>query len=155
MGSCRLNHKKQVQINSTDFLYRGSSSGGPDFPGALAEHLNEYLEPHRPITTDHIRISASATAMHDTLAWALANSGEAFLTSRPVYGRLELDFFNRSGVRVEYADTSAEDCFTPGVVDKFDEALNDCNARRLKVKALFIVNPHNPLGNIPPFPTYP
>lgn len=112
----------------------------------MAEHLNDVLKPHAPITEDQIRISASATAMHDTLAWALANPGEVFLTSRPVYGRFELDFFNKAGIKVEYADTDAEDCFNETVVEKLEEALQSCKSRGVNVKALFIVNPHNPLG---------
>lgn len=84
--------------------------------------------------------------MHDVLAWALADSQNAFLVSRPAYGRLELDFFNRAGVRVEYADTSAENCFDEDVVDKFEAAIKESASRGVKVKALFIINPHNPLG---------
>ena len=84
--------------------------------------------------------------MHDTLAWALANQRDAFLTSRPVYGRLELDFFNKSGVKVEYAETEAENAFDEAVVDKFEEAYENCKSRHVNVKAVFIINPHNPLG---------
>ena len=109
-------------------------------------HLNEYLNPHEPVQVHDIKISNSASAMHDALAWALADKGDAFLTSRPVYGRFELDFFNKSGVRVEYAKTTAEDCFNESVVEKFAEALESCKTRGVKVKAIFIVNPNNPLG---------
>lgn len=84
--------------------------------------------------------------MHDAIAWALANRGDKFLTSRPVYGRFELDFFNKSGVKVEYADSNAEDCFDANMVDKFEKALESAKSRRVNVKAIFIVNPHNPLG---------
>lgn len=139
----------QVRFGGDELLYRGSSPAATDFPGALAQHLNEYLQPHSPITADQIQCSDSATAMHDTLAWALANPSEAFLTSRPVYGRLELDFFNKAGVKVEYANTSAEDCFDESAVEKFEEALQDCHSRGVKVRAVFIVNPHNPLGWYP------
>lgn len=90
--------------------------------------------------------------MHDVLAWALADSQNAFLVSRPVYGRLELDFFNRAGVIVEYADTTPHDCFDEDVVDKFEAAIQDCASRGVKVKALFIINPNNPLGLFPCLP---
>ncbi|KAF4124475.1 Aspartate/methionine/tyrosine aminotransferase [Geosmithia morbida] len=137
---------ENVRFNGQELLYRGSSPASTDFPDALANHLNEYLEPHSPIRPDQIECSDSATAMHDTLAWALANSGDAFLTSRPVYGRFEIDFFNKAGVRVEYADTTADGCFDESVIDKFEETLADCTRRGVSIKAVFIVNPHNPLG---------
>lgn len=84
--------------------------------------------------------------MHDTLAWAVANPGDKFVTSRPVYGRFELDFFNKSGVKVEYVDSQAENCFDVSVVERFEGALESAKSRKANVKAIFIVNPHNPLG---------
>ncbi|KAI6782555.1 1-aminocyclopropane-1-carboxylate synthase-like protein-like protein [Emericellopsis cladophorae] len=132
------------------FLYRGATAGGPDLPQALVAHLNEYLKPYKLIHVQDVQIANSASAMHDALAWALADKGDAFLTSRPVYGRFELDFFNKSGVQVEYADTTAQDCFDETVVEKFAKALQSCEARGVKVKTIFIVNPNNPLGKCYP-----
>jgi 1-aminocyclopropane-1-carboxylate synthase len=128
-------------------VYRGANSETAGFTKLLAEHVNEYLRPHVPILPDHVRVSNCASAMHDVLAWALANPQDAFLVSRPSYGRLELDFFNKAGVTVEYADTSPENCFDEDVVDKFEAAMKDSASRGVKIKALFIINPHNPLGS--------
>lgn len=146
-GVIRHTHTlSQFTPTSDLFLYRGASAEMSGFTEVLADHVNEYLKPHTTILPDHIRVSNCATTMHDVLAWALADTQDAFLVSRPSYGRLELDFFNRAGVRVEYADTSAENCFDEDVVDKFESAIKDCASRGVKVKALFIINPHNPLG---------
>lgn len=128
------------------FTYGGTAADTTGFTKILAGHVNEYLKPHTTILPEHVRVSNSASAMHDVLAWALADSRDAFLVSRPVYGRLELDFFNRAGVRVEYADTTAENCFDEDVVGKFEAAIKDCASRGVEVKALFIINPNNPLG---------
>lgn len=138
-----------MTLSAEDFLYRGSQAGGPQFPPALATHLNEYLQPYRPVTSDMIQCVGAATSMHDILAWGIANPGDGFLTSRPVYGRLELDFGNKSQVKVVYAETSAEDAFEPDVVSTFERALVRSNALGVRVKAVFIVNPHNPLGLVP------
>lgn len=75
-----------------------------------------------------------------------SRSGDGILTSRPVYGRLELDFGNEGQVKMVYADTQAENCFDENVVDKFEETLQTSNRDGVKIKALMIVNPHNPLG---------
>lgn len=93
-----------------------------------------------------VQCVGAATAMHDILAWGVANPGDGFLTSRPVYGRFELDFGNKSQVKVVYADTDAGDCFDEDVVDKFEAALQRSNKDGVKIKAVFIVNPNNPLG---------
>lgn len=137
----------QVRFESQQCSYAFSAAGGRRFTAALAVHLNESLRPHRPITADHIRVTGSATPLHEILAWALADPGHAILTSRPVYGRFELDFGNRADVDVVYADTDADTCFDAKVVvAKFDEAIARSEAQGVTVKAVLIVNPHNPLG---------
>ncbi|KAF7550486.1 hypothetical protein G7046_g8001 [Stylonectria norvegica] len=140
----------QVTISAKDLLYHGSHGGGSRFPDALATHLNEYMYPHTPITGDMIQCVGAATAMHDILAWGVADPDDGFLTSRPVYGRLELDFGNKSQVKVVYADTSAMNCFDGSVIEKFEEALVKSNAAGVNIKALFVVNPNNPLGKCYP-----
>lgn len=91
--------------------------------------------------------------MHDILAWALADPGDAILLSRPVYGQFESDFRTRSEVETYYADTDAETCFAESVVDKFEEVVANLQRDKAKAKALFIVNPHNPLGQSLSFDT--
>ena len=133
-------------ISHDDFLYRGSHAGGSRFPKALAAHLNEYLQPYSPVTPDMIRCVGAATAMHDILAWGVADPGDGVLTSRPVYGRFELDFGNMSQVRVVYSNNEIEEAFQDDIVEKFEEALLRSRKAGVNVKMVLIVNPHNPLG---------
>lgn len=142
----KLNDRLQIESQSVDFTYRGISAGGPDLPAVWAAHVNEYLNPWKKVEPSDIQFSASATAMHDILAWALADPGDVFLVSRPVYGRFEFDFATRSQVGTHYVDTDAETCFLESVVEKFEEALANLKERNVKAKAIVIVNPHNPLG---------
>jgi 1-aminocyclopropane-1-carboxylate synthase len=136
----------QVTSKSVDFTYRGITAGGPDLPAVWAAHVNEYLKPSKQIETSDILFSAAATAMHDILAWALADPGDVFLTSRPVYGRFEFDFATRPQVGMHYVDTDTESCFQKGVVKEFEKAIADLKARGINAKGVVIVNPHNPLG---------
>ncbi|KAL9569939.1 hypothetical protein ACKAV7_006002 [Fusarium commune] len=136
---------KNVTISHDDFLYRGSHAGGSRFPQALAAHLNEYLQPYSPVTPDMIRCVGAATAMHDILAWGVADPGDGVLTSRPVYGRFELDFGNMSQVRVVYSNNKIEEAFQHDIVEKFEEALLRSRKVGVNVKMVLIVNPHNPL----------
>jgi bifunctional pyridoxal-dependent enzyme with beta-cystathionase and maltose regulon repressor activities len=76
----------------------------------------------------------------------MANPGEAFLTSRPVYGNFEVDLGNMSSVKMVYADTTAHNCFGEDVVDAFEVALKRSNDAGVRVRTLLIVNPHNPTG---------
>ncbi|KAH7161338.1 pyridoxal phosphate-dependent transferase [Dactylonectria macrodidyma] len=142
--------QKHTTFSAPDFLYSSTQAGGVRFPRVLATHLNEYLRPHSAITPADIRCVGAATAMHDVLAWAVADPGNGVLTSRPVYGRFELDFGNKSQARVVYAETSAEDCFDETAVDRFEEALVRAAAEGVEVKMVLIVNPNNPLGRCYP-----
>ncbi|KAH8894096.1 PLP-dependent transferase [Thozetella sp. PMI_491] len=141
---------KNVQIPSEAYTYRFSTGGGPRFPRALAVHLNEYFQPHEALTGAEIQITGAATAMHDVLAWSIGEPGDAILLGRPVYGRFELDYGNKSGLQIVYAETGADESFTPSVVDKFEEAFVSANAAGTNIRAVKIVNPNNPLGRCYP-----
>lgn len=136
----------QVTISTEDFLYRGSHAGGLRFPRALAVHLNEYLHPHFPITPDMVQCVGAATAMHDILAWAVADPGDAVLASRPIYGRFEVDFGNKSQVSVVYSNNKTEEAFHDDIVEKFEDALLRYQKAGVHIKMVLIVNPNNPLG---------
>ncbi|KAM3501178.1 hypothetical protein MY11210_009412 [Beauveria gryllotalpidicola] len=138
----------QVTFEVDDFNYGNSDR----FPKALAAHLTEYLQPCLPIEPAHVRATSSCSALHDMLAWAVADPGDAILLNRPIYGRFELDFGNREQVRVLYADTDAETCLQVSAIEKYQEALADAAASGIKVRAILIVNPNNPLGKVVPIP---
>jgi 1-aminocyclopropane-1-carboxylate synthase len=80
------------------------------------------------------------------IAFALADAGDGILLTRPVYGRYELDFGMKAGVKILYADTDAKTCFESGVITILETAIMNALTNGTKVRALLIVNPHNPLG---------
>lgn len=127
-------------------MYGYSTAGGQRFPKALAAHLNEYFHPYKPLTGDDILATGTATALHEILAFSFGDPGDGVLISRPCYGRFELDFGNKAEMPVVWADSNAENSFKPEVVTYLEEKLLQSNAAGTKIKALLIVNPHNPLG---------
>jgi aspartate/methionine/tyrosine aminotransferase len=80
------------------------------------------------------------------LAFALAEAGDSILTTRPVYGRYELDFGIKAGVKVWYADTYGRTCFQPDVIEALETAMIIAVKNGTKIRAMLIVNPNNPLG---------
>ncbi|KAK2005442.1 1-aminocyclopropane-1-carboxylate synthase, partial [Colletotrichum eremochloae] len=140
----------QVPLPPDVFTYGYSTAGGARLRAALASHLNLTFNPHAQLTIDDVQLASGATAVHSILAFALASPGEGILTSRPVYGRFELDFGNEMGVEVVYADTGPETCFEPDVVEAFEVALQRSHERGVRIRAVMIVNPNNPLGRCYP-----
>ncbi|OHF01883.1 1-aminocyclopropane-1-carboxylate synthase [Colletotrichum orchidophilum] len=139
-----------VPLTTDVFGYRYSTAGGARLRAALAGHLNATFHPHAPLNKEHVQLAAGATAVQCILAFSLASPGEGVLTSRPVYGRFELDFGNEMGVEVVYADTDPETTFRPDVVDAFEAALRSSNEKGIRIRAVMIVNPNNPLGRCYP-----
>jgi aspartate/methionine/tyrosine aminotransferase len=82
----------------------------------------------------------------ENIAFAFANEGDGILTTRPVYGRYELDFGLRAGVKMVYAGTETHNCFQPDITGALEIAFVNAARKGVKVKALLIINPHNPLG---------
>ena len=68
------------------------------------------------------------------------------MTSRPYYGRFELDFGLKAGLKIVAADTPLETCLQRNVVDIFEQTLQQAKTEGIEARALLIVNPHNPLG---------
>ncbi|KAJ4347280.1 uncharacterized protein N0V89_011220 [Didymosphaeria variabile] len=142
--------KAKVEIPEQALGYSYSTAGGQRLPAALAAHLNEYWKPWKPLSGDDIRITGAATALHEILGFSVADPGQGIMTSRPYYGRFELDFGLKVGLRIVAADTPLETCLQPDVVDVFEETLQRAKAGGIEVRALLIVNPHNPLGRCYP-----
>lgn len=126
--------------------YSGSTAGGPHLPFAFAAHINEYFSPHRTVEGSDVRVTAAATGLHDVLAYSLCDVGEGVLMSRPYYGRFEIDFGNKAGVSVVAVDTDHEGCFEEGIVEAFERQLKESEAEGVRIGAILVVNPHNPLG---------
>ena len=120
--------------------------GGSRFPIAMAAHLNEYFKPHTPIDAREIITASGLTAIHELIGHSLADPGDGILVSRPVYGRFELDFGNTSGLRMVYANMGTIDPFSTTVIQQYQERLDSSLLEGVNIKALMIVNPHNPLG---------
>ncbi|KAH8801375.1 pyridoxal phosphate-dependent transferase [Xylogone sp. PMI_703] len=124
--------------------------GGPRFPVAMAAHMNEYFNPFLPINPKHIITAAGLTPIHEMVALSLGDPGDGILISRPMYGRFVLDFGNTADLHIVYTDMDGVDPFSPSAVEKYQKTLDASIQAGIKVKALLIVNPHNPLGQCYP-----
>ncbi|KAL4892653.1 aspartate aminotransferase [Aspergillus ambiguus] len=133
--------------------YKSASPAAARLPRAAVSHLNQLLQPITPIDPAELVVASGVTAIGSMLAISLAEPSDGILVSRPVYGRFELDYGIEAGVQMVYADTDIEEVFSPAVVDKYEVALEDATARGVTVRAVMVVNPHNPVGRCYPVET--
>ncbi|KAJ6099738.1 hypothetical protein N7467_001273 [Penicillium canescens] len=144
---------EKVTFTQDSISYRSSAPTAARLPAAAATHLNNILSPDIPIQPEHIVVADSATSLGNMLGYSLAERGEGILVNRPVYGRFELDYGVEAGVEMVYADTATEEAFSPTSVDKYEQALEAARGRGMQIRAVLLVNPHNPVGRCYPVET--
>ena len=120
--------------------------GGEHFPAVMADHLNRFFHPVQPLDSRNIITAAALTAIHEMLGYCLGDPGDSILTTRPVYGRFELDFGNTDALKIVYSDAKGVDPFSPAIIPELQATLDAHSAKGGRVRALLIVNPNNPLG---------
>lgn len=137
---------EKVVFTTDSISYRSSATINARLPTVAAAHLNRVLGAHTPINPDHIFVADCPTSLGSMLGYNLAERGDAILVNRPVYGRFELDYGVEAGVEIVYANTTIDEAFAPTVVDKYEQALQEANERGVNIRAVLLVNPHNPVG---------
>lgn len=110
--------------------------------------MNKYFDPLHSICPSDVLISASCTALHEILGFSLADPGQGILVNRPIYGRFELDFGNKMDLKIVYADVGNEEAFGESVVERYEEAVEKAGREGVVVRALMLVNPNNPTGEL-------
>ncbi|KAJ5168002.1 uncharacterized protein N7482_003596 [Penicillium canariense] len=143
-----INQKVEFTLDSVS--YRSSAKTTGRLPAAAAAHMSRIMKTYTPIEPEHVITADCPTSLGSMLGYNLAERGEGILVNRPVYGRFELDYGVEAGVQIVYADTATEEAFTPSAVDKYEQALTAAEERGVKIRAVLLVNPHNPVGRCYP-----
>ncbi|KAJ5779703.1 hypothetical protein N7457_007423 [Penicillium paradoxum] len=144
---------EKIVFTQDSVSYRSSAPTAARLPAAVAAHLNNILSPYVPIDPEQIFVADSPTSLGSMLGYSLAERGDGILVNRPVYGRFELDYGVEAGVEMVYADTATEEAFSPASVEKYELALERAKQRGMKIRAVLLVNPHNPVGRCYPVET--
>ena len=119
--------------------------GGAQLKAILAVHVNKHFHPFTPVTAENILAVNGVTAVNNMLAFSLADPQEGILVTPPIYGRFELDFGNQAGVQIVYS-SSGKNPLDESVVQSLEVAYGNANRDGVKIRALLITNPSNPLG---------
>ncbi|MCJ1402621.1 hypothetical protein MMC11_005841 [Xylographa trunciseda] len=145
-------YTKKYPISENAFSYGYCTMGGARLRDVLAAHMNKYFLPFASVTAENILVVNGVTAVNSMLAFSLADPQEGVLVTPPIYGRFELDFGNEAGVRIIYS-SSGVDSLDRAVVPLLEEAFENATGGGVKVRALLITNPSNPLGRCYPLET--
>jgi 1-aminocyclopropane-1-carboxylate synthase len=143
-------------VDDLTCTYGSGPTGSGALRTALARFMNLHFHPVLPVLPERIVVSSGLSAVLELLAWTLANPGDGIMIGRPFYTAFPHDFHARAEVEAVPVAFEGTDPFSESSVAFYEQALEDWNRRpgTGRIRALIIVNPHNPLGKLPfPPPT--
>nr|UOI39551.1 1-aminocyclopropane-1-carboxylate synthase [Betula platyphylla]UVJ47666.1 1-aminocyclopropane-1-carboxylate synthase [Betula platyphylla] len=121
--------------------------GLPEFRNAVAKFMAKVRGNRVRFDPDRIVMSGGATGAHETIAFCLADPGEAFLVPTPYYPGFDRDLRWRTGVQLLPVICESSNNFK--VTRKaLEAAYESAQEKNIRVKGLLITNPSNPLGTI-------
>ncbi|MCD9644691.1 acetyl-CoA synthetase [Datura stramonium] len=121
--------------------------GLPEFRKAVSRFMEKVRGDRVTFDPERIVMSGGATGAHETLAFCLADPGDAFLVPTPYYPGFDRDLRWRTGVQL--FPVVCESCNNFKVTkEALEDAYEKAQESKIKVKGLLINNPSNPLGTI-------
>ncbi|KAK4400894.1 1-aminocyclopropane-1-carboxylate synthase [Sesamum angolense] len=121
--------------------------GLPEFRHAVARFMGRVRGNRVRFDPDRIVMSGGATGAQETLAFCLADPGDAFLVPTPYYPGNDRDLTWRTGVRLlpVVCESSNDFKITRHALESAYDKAQEAN---IKVKGLLLNNPSNPLGTV-------
>lgn len=141
-----LNSKKLVDPAARGLTYGDGPSGSKPLRAALSSFFNSYFHPAKPVEPDQLMVTNGVTTGIEHSAWALANPGEGILLGRPYYRGFLGDVEMRTFVKIVPVTFGNVDPIGPDCVTNYEEALLRSNEAGVKVRAIMLCHPNNPLG---------
>uniref|UniRef100_A0A8C8RR89 Aminotransferase class I/classII large domain-containing protein n=1 Tax=Pelusios castaneus TaxID=367368 RepID=A0A8C8RR89_9SAUR len=131
----------------------------PDWKGHMflreevARFLTYYCKAPAPLKAENVIVLNGCGSLFSALATVLCDPGEAVLIATPFYGGITQSVFLYGNIKLVYAYLDSKITGTSTrpfqlTVDKLEKALQDARSEGISVKALILLNPQNPLGDL-------
>ncbi|KAG9335746.1 hypothetical protein JZ751_004175 [Albula glossodonta] len=131
----------------------------PDWKGhrflreEVASFLTQYCNSPCPLRAENVVVMNGCGSLFSAIAAVICDPGDAVLVPTPFYGVIKENVGLYSGVRLVHTHL---DCQVSGneespfqlTVEKLEKSLQQAKAEGVKVRAVVLVNPHNPLAVI-------
>ncbi|CAG9961986.1 unnamed protein product [Clonostachys byssicola] len=154
--------KQKIKIIPEHHLTYGlGPRGSRRLRRAAAAFVNDELGAVEKVESDDIIVTPGLNSAIESLVWAICDPGEGVLIPKPLYNGFAIDILNRNethlvGVSYESVDGYREldDLFKPDINRlALEKGLSEAEKRGIKIRALLISHPHNPLGRCYPTDT--
>ncbi|XP_051548095.1 1-aminocyclopropane-1-carboxylate synthase-like protein 1 [Myxocyprinus asiaticus] len=131
----------------------------PDWKGhsflreEVAKFLSDYCHSPSPLKAEHVVVMNGCGSVFSALATVLCNPEDAILIPSPFYGAITEDVGVYSSVKLHHVPLDSQPTGSDVrpfqlTVEKLENSLKEAKKEGLNVKALILLNPHNPLGEL-------
>ncbi|KAG9455308.1 hypothetical protein H6P81_008212 [Aristolochia fimbriata] len=121
--------------------------GLPTFRNAVAKFMEKVRGGKAKFDPDRVVMSGGATGATETVAFCLADPGDAFLVPSPYYPAFNRDLRWRTGVQLLPVVCESSNDFKI-TREALEAAYANAQLAKIRVKGLIIANPSNPLGTL-------
>lgn len=135
-----------TKVTGDAFTYGDGPTGSKRLRKAVARFLNRRISPEVPLHFEHVVITNGVSHAIEHVSWAFCNPGDGFLLGHPYYGAFIADIELRPNVDVVKVAFHDIDPMSLAAVANYEKAILSARERGVKVKALMLCSPHNPLG---------
>ncbi|KAF3808045.1 putative aminotransferase aclI [Colletotrichum gloeosporioides] len=136
----------KLTVDGAIFGYGDSFSRSHRLKDVLAAFLTQHFRAVRPIQAADLAITSGVSAAIEACAFTLGDVDDGVLLAQPFYKAFPYNLSNRAGLRPVFVSFLGEDPIGPHSAKQYEQALLGALEQGIKVKAMLLCNPHNPLG---------
>ncbi|XP_054847323.1 1-aminocyclopropane-1-carboxylate synthase-like protein 1 [Eublepharis macularius] len=129
--------------------------GIKSFREEIAKFLTKYAKAPSALDPEHITVMNGCCSVFAALSTVLCDPGDGYLIPAPYYGGINSKTWLYGGMQPVHVPlfsevTNKESRPFQLTIEKLETALHQAMEQGIRVRALILINPHNPLGDIYP-----
>ncbi|XP_043923612.1 1-aminocyclopropane-1-carboxylate synthase-like protein 1 [Protopterus annectens] len=134
-------------------LHYADHQGIKSFREEIANFLTEQTASTNPVNADHVIVMNGCCSVFATLATALFDPGDGYLIPTPSYCGVYPQMCKYADLRPVHVPLQSK-AFSGEIhafqltIQKLEDALQIARVQNIRVRALVLLNPNNPLGTI-------
>ncbi|EOB07669.1 1-aminocyclopropane-1-carboxylate synthase-like protein 1, partial [Anas platyrhynchos] len=138
-----------------DLFQYSDAQGIRSFREEIAKFLTDYARAAKELNPENITVMNGCCAVFATLSTVLCDPGDGYLIPAPYYGGINSKMWLYGELQPVHVPlfsevTDEESHPFQLTVEKLEAALQRAKKQGIRVRALILINPHNPLGDIYP-----